>query len=183
MTAFLLTALISALLVARKAPQHAHVVGALATCLAADLARLFVPMGPREAMVVCLVNPAVSAILYAKTFTPRDGPEEYYIVGAMWSLFALNVYLYVPGGWWEGPLVLAYAAAVASGLRDLVRFMGAQRGWTVSTRVAAMFLAGDTAGLLFLIARTSVHYQAGAVLGLVTAYQLWWLRRWNRGLR
>lgn len=164
-------------LVARRAPQHRPVAIALTLCAAIDALRHLVLMPPRVSLALCLLAPAISMWCYAKVWRCPSN-DTWHSVAATWGAMALFVlFANDAASWWNVPMVALYAVAVAIGLLAILTRWRAP--WTVSQRTAAMLLAGDVAALVLLCARETISYQAGVVLGLVMAYQLWWLWRYR----
>lgn len=179
MIAFILLAAASAWLVTRRAPQHRPIAWALTACAGLDAARLM-PMPERWNMALACLMPAVSAWGTYAAFRPMGRLRAATGIAAHWTPWVAGI---LTGrnvaDWWHAPLPWLYGVACVVGL-----VAGLRRGpWTITQRVAAMLLLGDVAALVRLCSNHALPYQAGIVLGLVAAYQVWWAWRWRRGIR
>lgn len=175
----------SAWLVTRRAPQHRPVAVALSVCAGLDIVRGVLPLPARVDMALCLGAPAASFWMYPVAL--RAPVEQEYVDGwttvavMLWSGTVFLVLLYP--ALWDCWLPAFYSGAILAGFfAGLARWLDGDR-WGVTQRAAAMLLAGDVAGLVVLCRREWISYQAGAVLALVTLYQVWWLWRSRDGLR
>jgi hypothetical protein len=167
----------SAWLVTRRAPQHQPVAVALSICAALDIIRAVLPMPARVDMAVALTTPCVSAWLYWKVIA--RAPNAWVICGLWFALLGLP-FDERATAFWNWVMPVGYVCAALTGIIALwVRSAEsmARATWTPREHVALMLLAGDVAGLILLCRREWISYQAGAVLALVTAYQVWWLWR------
>jgi hypothetical protein len=171
----------SAWLVSRRAPQHRPVAVALSICAALDIARAALPLPPRVDLALCLG----AASFWAYPIAMRAPVPTWCVeawteaAGAMWTATVLLMLLYPEA--WDWWLPSLYGVAIVAGfLSGLARWFDGD-GWTVTQRTAAMLLAGDAAGLVLLCRREWISYQAGAVLAVVTCYQVWWLWRLRYG--
>lgn len=166
----------SAWLVTRKAPQHRPLAWALTVCAGLDAVRLL-GLPARVDMALMLGCPIISGYAYAVTFCGALPSWPYVLAWfslAIWTAIASRtIWLFLPA--------VAYVWGFAIGLTVISSRLNRQ--WTISQRVALILLAGDALAVASLCAREWISNQAGAVLGIVSVYQVIWWWRWRRAER